>query len=283
MIVPRAKSSHKGDFGHVLVVAGSGGMAGAAVLSSWGALRAGAGLFTACVPDEVSANVSKKLRPEAMILPLKASAGAKKIVDFIKKRKVTSVAAGPGMGDNGRTRRIIRALLKIPGIDVVLDADGINSLACGKKSGFAVPALKKSVSSVVITPHPGEFLRLTGASKKQISGRREYFASKFAAKNGVVCVLKGSGTVVTDGERTFVNTTGNPGMATGGSGDVLSGIIAALTRQVKEPRVLNAAVCGVFIHGLAADIAKKEKTEIALLAGDIAETVPKALKRIKVG
>ena len=279
MILKREKNAHKGDFGHVLIVAGSRGMTGAAVLSGYGALRCGAGLVTVAVPETQQKVIACHIRPEAMTLALPDRGGkfsfaaCKKIIDFIVKRKVTSLVLGPGVGKSPDITKLVKILLTSVRIPVVLDADGLNALS--GSSGF----LGKARPAVIVTPHPGELSRLSGMTVNRINNNRIEAAKKFAFKNKAVCVLKGDRTVVSDGRHNFINSTGNPGMASGGMGDVLSGMIAALISQVKEPKNVNAAVCGVFLHGLAGDFAAKDKTQIGLLAKDLAEKIPQALKK----
>lgn len=283
LIKSRVKNSHKGDYGHALIIAGSRGMPGAAVLSAGGALRCGAGLVTVAVPSGQYGIIAKKLRPEAMILPLAenneggiAASAFLRINEFIEKRKVSSIVIGPGMGAGPDTKRLVLKIISSADMPVVVDADGINALSGAE--GF----LKNSKARLVLTPHPGEFSRLTGRRVKDIQANRAASAAGFASEYGLICVLKGSGTVVTDGKTTFLNTTGNAGMASGGSGDVLSGMICALVKQVKEPSALNAAAAGVFIHGTAGDIAAGKKTMTGMLAGDISEMIPEALRKLKV-
>ena len=277
LILPRKKNSHKGDYGHVLVIAGSKNMTGAAVLCAHGALRSGAGLVTLGTAKSILPLITKKLRPEAMTLPLEEAAGkiiskaADKALDFAKKRKISVMALGPGLGKGREITGFIKKIIHSARIPVILDADGLNALKSGD--------FKKAGADVVVTPHPGEMSRLSGLKAFEIQKARERTAKEFAAETGTTCVLKGSGTVVSDGRKVYVNTTGNPGMAKGGSGDVLTGVIAALISQVREPRPLNAAICGVFLHGLAGDIAAREKTRMGMLPGDISESMPEASRR----
>jgi NAD(P)H-hydrate epimerase len=291
----RKRISHKGDYGHVLVIAGSKGMSGAGVLCALGALRGGAGLVTLAMPKSLLPAVTKKIRPEAMTLLLpetKVGAISEKaftpVLNFIEKRRITAIAAGPGISRGESSKRFVQKLLmrlcriRSPGPEgIVLDADGF--LALSTEDGTSI--LKKTSLPLIVTPHPGEMAKFCGVSTSSVQRDRAECAQKFAKLNGVVCVLKGAGTVVSDGHKTFVNTTGNPGMATGGSGDVLTGLIAALIPQISgfgipNPRLLRAAAAGVFIHGLAGDLARKEKTEIAMIAGDIAEKIPDAINAI---
>ena len=281
LIKPRVKSSHKGDYGHVLVIAGSLGMPGAPVLCAGGALRAGAGLVTVAVPESQYDIVAKKLRPEAMILPLSETSDGRisisafhKISEFAAKRKVTSIVIGPGLGAGADTKKLVLKLISTMALPVVVDADGLSSLV------DAAVFLKSTKAKLILTPHPGEFSRLTSTPINEIQRDRIACAKRFAAENNLVCVLKGSESVVSDGARDFINTTGNPGMASGGSGDVLAGMIGAFTSQVKESKVLNASLAGVYIHGLAGDLAASKKTVIGMIAGDISEAIPEALQKV---
>ena len=277
LILPRKKESHKGDYGHVLVLAGSKNMTGAAVLCTNGALRSGAGLVTLGTAGSVVSLIAKQLRPEAMAFALEEKKGllsykaAQQVLEFVKKKKVSVVAIGPGLGQNSGISKFVKKIISSVSVPVVVDADGLNALK-------AVD-LKKAKAKIIITPHPGEMSRLSGLTIEKIQKSREITALKFARENGVVCVLKGAGSLVTDGKSIFVNITGNPGMAKGGSGDVLTGMIAALVSQVREPLLLNAAVCGAFLHGLAGDIAAKAKTAQSMLAGDISEALPGAFRK----
>ena len=203
------------------------------------------------------------------------------VLKFIERREISAIALGPGLSREPDTGLLVRKLLErlnrmglreLRGI--VLDADGF--LALGRNF------FNKISLQVIVTPHPGEMAKFCGVSTSSVQKSRVPWAQKFARLNGVVCVLKGSGTVISDGAKTFLNPTGNPGMATGGSGDVLTGLIAALVPQLSgNGRILKAAAAGVFIHGLAGDLARKDKTEIGMIAGDIAEKIPAALKSLE--
>jgi NAD(P)H-hydrate epimerase len=274
LIPPRRKDSNKGDYGHVLVLAGSRGMLGAARLCTHAALRAGAGLVTLGIPDSQYAAVAGSLRPEAMTLSLPAVArdAFSTITAFIRQRKITSVVAGPGLGAGEGTYRLVQGLLKEITVPFVLDADGINALTreSGKK-GLEIPSLRRSGTDVIITPHPGEFSRLTGLSVKEIQQDRVAAAKAFAQANDIICVLKGYRTVITDGKDVFVNPTGNPGMATGGTGDALSGIVAGLLAQSVPG--FEAACAGVWFHAEAGCAVGP-----GLIADDLPDALPKVLK-----
>jgi NAD(P)H-hydrate epimerase len=236
---------------------------------------------TAAVPESQQPIIARKVTPEAMTLGLNETKqkmlsirAAGEILQFVKKRKVTSVVLGPGIGTNKETCKFVNNVIKNIEVPLVLDADGLNCLADTGQ------ILKSSRAKIVITPHPGEMSRLTNLPIDEINRNRINIAVKFSKENRVVCILKGHETVITDGKNVFINTTGNPGMATGGSGDVLSGMIAGFFSQVEEPKLLNACLSAVYLHGLAGDMAKKEKGEISMIAGDIIEKIPQAVKKV---
>jgi hydroxyethylthiazole kinase-like uncharacterized protein yjeF len=268
-------------------------MMGAAALSAAGALRSGAGLVTVGVPASEFSSVVRRIRPEAMVLALPAtkdgqlaaSAGSR-ISDFIRQRDITVVAAGPGLSVAPGVLSVLERLLSLTSLPLVLDADALNNL-----EGRSRRLNRGAGWPVVITPHPGEMGRLAGLSTAAVQKDRCGVAVSWARRWDLICVLKGHRTVVTDGRTSYINTTGNPGMATGGSGDVLTGILAGLLAQgVRRlsndaPRERRRAVCleagasAVFLHGMAGDIAARAKTERGLLAMDIAEAFPAALRR----
>ena len=274
----RPEYSHKGDFGHVFILAGSRGMTGAAALCSNAALRSGAGLVTLGMPVSLNNVMSKKLT-EVMTISLAEtkkitlSLRAEKMI--LKKIEISDVVVlGPGLSQYPETQKLInRLILKIKK-PMVLDADALNAISKN------VNALKKIKAGYVITPHMGEMARLTGKGRSYVKNNRINIAKKFSRDYNAVVVLKGAGTIVVEPKgRYCINTTGNPGMATAGSGDVLTGIIAGFLGQGLRP--FNAARFGVYIHGLAGDIAAKDKGEIGLIAGDILENIPYAIKRIQ--
>jgi NAD(P)H-hydrate epimerase len=273
---PRKKDAHKRDFGLALIAAGSRGMSGAAVLCANACARGGAGLTTLAVPEPILGYVLARTYPEIMILPLPAvragtvgERAASAILDYASAKKAGTIAIGPGLGVNAGTSFFVREILQKFSGCVVLDADGINSIE--EKD------LARARSRIIITPHPGEFRRIT---KTPRAGAAPGDAVSFAARNRVICVLKGSGTIVTDGSTVLINPTGNPGMAKGGSGDVLTGLIAAFTGQTKG--LLEAAAAGVYLHGLAGDISARRKTMTAMLPSDIIENLPEAFKRVEL-
>jgi ADP-dependent NAD(P)H-hydrate dehydratase len=271
---PRPRDSNKGRFGSVLVVAGSRGMAGAAALCGAAALRSGAGLVRIATPAEVQPTVAS-FEPSYMTYPLPCDENgliqlttAQPILERLVKT-ASVIAVGPGLGQSDDIRQLVRFLISAAGKPLVIDADGLNALASQTDllSGLSHP--------VIVTPHPGEFARLIGAQIAEVQSDRIGRATRMAAlSESLVVVLKGAGTVVTDGARYYINTTGNPGMATGGTGDVLTGVIAALLAQNLTP--FEAAQIGVFIHGLAGDIARDQNGEIGMIAGDLIDALPDA-------
>ena len=271
---PRPLDSHKGTVGRVLVVSGRRGMSGAAVLCASAVLRGGAGLVRLAVPEGILPIVATA-NPCYTTAPLpqddhgRLSAAA--LPELLELVRGNSVAAlGPGLGQSDDIAAMLVAVLEQTSTPLVLDADALNVLA-GR-----LDALRKHQGPIVLTPHPGEFARLLGCDIPTVQARREELAAQFAATHGVVMVLKGHGTVVTDGRRVYVNTTGNPGMATGGSGDVLGGLIAALLGQKME--TFAATQLGVYLHGLAGDLAREEIGEVSLIASDLLHFLPQAFQ-----
>jgi ADP-dependent NAD(P)H-hydrate dehydratase len=274
----RPVDGHKGMFGRVLVIAGSRGMTGAAVLCGSAALRGGAGLVQMAVPGEVLPTVAAgnpcyltSPFPQDMRGRLSAAA-ADDLVD-IAANWSDVVAVGPGLGRSDAIPRLMAALFQRANRPLVVDADGLNGLA-------RLPAeeWKARRHPAVLTPHPGEFGRLCDQPANAVRDRREELATAYAAERQVILVLKGHRTVVTDGTRVYRNDTGNPGMATGGTGDVLTGLIAALIGQRLDP--FDAAVVGVWAHGRAGDLAAKDVGQAALIATDLLSYLPAALKEV---
>jgi len=272
---PRKPDGHKGTFGHVLVVAGSKGMSGAAVLCGSGALRGGAGLVQVASPADIQAVVAAG-NPCYLTAALPVDVQGQLAEDAIPvilelAGSATALALGPGLGQSGKTAEIVEFVLRQAAIPIVLDADGLNALP---KLPSTVLSLRESPT--VLTPHPGEFARLTKTSTADVQANREKLAIAFAAERKVILVLKGHGTIVTDGKRLYRNTTGNPGMATGGSGDVLTGLIAALIGHGLAP--FEAAQLGVCAHGRAGDLAADELGQSGLIAQDLLAYLPLALR-----
>jgi NAD(P)H-hydrate epimerase len=273
-LAPRPRDAHKGRYGTVLVIAGGRGMAGAAGLCGAATLRSGAGLVRVATTAEVQPVVAS-FEPSYMTYPLPSRDDG--LIDFARSRAILPgliehadvLAVGPGLGQSDDNRELIRYLIAESERPMILDADGLNMLVgqTDLLAGLSRP--------VILTPHPGEFAHLSGRDIPTVQQDRVKHAADLATMSEqLVVVLKGAGTVVTDGRRYFINSTGNPGMATGGSGDVLTGVIAALLAQ-RMP-AFEAAQLGVFVHGLAGDIARDHHGEIGMIAGDIVDSLPDA-------
>jgi len=271
----RPQGAHKGSFGHVFVMAGSAGYTGAAYLASQAAALSGSGLVTLAVGKSLYPIMAGKLT-EVMVRPffetkdLSLSLLAEKELIAFSQR-CNSIVIGPGISRNKETQGLVRNLLA--GLDkpVVLDADGINACA------GAGDAIKNAKAKIVLTPHPGEMAALTGHTVDEIESDRKNIALKYANEYNTVLVLKGYSTVVAaPGQEPYINQTGNPGMATGGTGDVLAGMIASFIGQGIDP--FKAAVLGVYFHGLAGDAAAKEKGVLSLIATDLLQKLPEVLK-----
>lgn len=271
----RRADAHKGDFGHVLVIAGSRGMAGAGCLAAAGALRGGAGLVTVACPQSLYPVCAARLT-EAMGLPLPETAAGGIALGALEPalryaEKCSVVAAGPGLGSEPETAEFVRELAARLDHVLVLDADALSAFA-GRKEEFA-----RRKGPTLITPHPGEMARLIGSTAAQVQLNREGVAAELALQFPAFAVLlKGAGTVVTDGEQFYVNATGNPGMATGGSGDVLAGLAAALVAQRLDH--FAAGALGAYLHGLAGDLAARKCGQVSMIAGDVVEALPAAFE-----
>ncbi|MBL7130622.1 MAG: NAD(P)H-hydrate dehydratase [Candidatus Omnitrophica bacterium] len=280
----RKKDSHKRDFGHVFVVAGSLGMSGAAILAAKAALRCGAGLVTLGVPKSLVSVVSSH-SPEVMTLPLpETEEGTLSKVAFGKTKEFLEEAnvllIGPGLSRNPQTQVLIRKIILESRIQTVIDADGINAwVGFMDKFKVGISCLPLAKSNLrIITPHPGEMARLLDTRAKNIQSKRREIAKNFAEEYNLIVVLKGYQTVVAAPFGfIYVNKTGNCGMSTAGSGDVLDGIISAFLAQGLSS--FEAAKFGVYIHGLAGDLAVKEKTQLGLIASDIIDYIPDAIKK----
>ena len=276
---PRPVDGHKGTFGRVYIVAGSLGMTGAAALVGRAALRAGAGLVRvatakSALPIVAAIEPSYTTQPLAEDTAGRISAKAiNAILDAARENDV--VATGPGLGQSPGLRSIVEALIQKEGLRLIIDGDGMNNLS--KLGNWP----QKRKAHVTLTPHPGEMKRLwSGLFREDMPQDRQEAATRLAARAGVVVALKGVGTVVTDAHRVYVNTTGNPGMATAGSGDVLTGVTAALMGQGLDN--FDAAVLGVYTHGLAGDIAAEELGQISVIATDIIDTLPRAFTQMNL-
>ena len=269
---PRNPDGHKGEYGRVLVVGGSRGMAGAAGLAGMAALRGGAGLVTVACPAEVGAIVAG-FEPSYMTMPLPADSYGR-LTDAalgpIRAMRADVIAFGPGLGRSEALAQLTRDLLVQSPTPIVIDADGLNLLR------NLTHHLTRRTPPTVLTPHVGEFARLSGASIEEIEADRRGHAVGFALRHDVVLVLKGRESVVTDGTRIYVNGTGNPGMATGGSGDVLTGLVAALIAQGLTP--FDAARLAVHVHGSAGDLVGERSSMVSLIARDLVEALPEAFR-----
>ena len=272
----RENNSQKGDYGKVLVIAGSAGMTGAAYLSSQTAVTTGSGLVTLAVPSSLNGAMEAKTT-EVMTVPLsdkngRISAGA---IDEILKRvdKADTVLIGPGLGRCDDVSEVVESVLEYSKVPVIIDADGINAVAENMK------ALSSCTCPVIFTPHTVEMSRLTGLEREYIEDNRLVTAKEFAEENGVTLILKGHHTIVTgqDGEQ-YINITGNSGLATGGSGDVLAGTVASLVSRGINETVASAMA--VYIHGLAGDIAKDKYGIESVTASKVMECIPCALRQI---
>ena len=263
---PRA---HKGDFGKILLLCGSRGFTGAAYLAAMGALRSGAGLVFLGVPESIYAVEAVKLN-EPVVFPLPDRGGklSQEAIPEILERlpQMDAVLVGPGLGQSDGVFQVVKTVLEQAACPVVLDADGINLLSAHKD------ILRGRTAPTILTPHGGEFARLGG----QAGADRQAAAEAMARDLGCSLLLKGHNTVITDGTVTYINPTGNPGMAVGGSGDVLAGIITALLGQGVKP--LEAAACSAWIHGAAGDICAAEIGQYGMLPTDMVAVLPRLLK-----
>ncbi|HIE27492.1 TPA: NAD(P)H-hydrate dehydratase [Candidatus Poribacteria bacterium] len=274
LMPPRPRNSHKGTFGHLFVIAGSVGLTGAAVLASEAALRIGAGMVTLGIPKSLNPIMEEKLT-EVMTIPLPetdsqslALKAKSKIFDFLERTDV--VAIGPGLSRNPQTIELIHQLSAEIKLPKVIDADGLNALSEKRE------LLNQLDSQTILTPHPGEMARLLDCSPGEVESDRIDVAQQFAGKYGLTLVLKGVPTVVASASgEIHINSTGNPGMATAGVGDVLTGVIAGLLAQGLKP--VDAAVLGAYLHGLAGDIAAEKVGKSGLIAGDVLNMLPKTL------
>lgn len=281
-LVERPADAHKGTFGRAFIVGGSRGMSGAAALAGLGALRSGAGLVCVGCPQEIQPVVAS-IEPSYLTVPLpqdaagRLAASARKPIDK-QLESSTALAIGPGLGLSKGIAEIVTGLYVESPIATVLDADALTMLSRSKKI-LSPGAKRKPAAPRILTPHPGEFARLIGTTTEQLATAREELAAEFAHNLGVVVVLKGRHTVITDGARLAVNSTGNSGMATGGTGDVLTGVIVALLAQGMAP--FDAAQLGVHWHGLAGDLAAAEISEPSLIASDLPRYLGRAYQEMR--
>ncbi len=272
----RNRQSHKGTYGKVLIIGGSLGIAGAPALSARAALRSGAGLVRLAIPDTIWQTCCT-IEPCATCIPLPTSE-----TGLIDSRALStlltvihdndSIAIGPGLGTGPEVKRLLENILQSCNQPLVIDADGLNNLS-------ALPDITLPVQTI-LTPHPGEMKRLWKSRfREPLPDDRQAQSVELARKTQTIVVLKGDNTIVSNGEQLYVNQTGNPGMATGGSGDVLTGIIAALLAdQENNHTPFQAAILATYIHGLAGDLAAQNLTQIAMNAGDIVDFLPYAWK-----
>ena len=276
----RPKEAHKGMCGRIYILAGSREMVGAGILASWGALRSGAGLVRLATVKSQQAVVGKRapLEITTQLLPEDKnghiSKGSRNILfKGINNFKADVLAIGPGLGLSSSIRSLVPALLAKAFKPIVLDADGLNA---GGKALCARPE-----TPLVITPHPGELSRLLNVSTQKIQGNRPFYARLAARRFRCICLLKGKNTLVSDGKKVWRNTTGNSGMATGGTGDVLTGMISGLWGQFKFKNMdsaLKSTLLGAYFHGLAGDIASRKKGIVSMIATDLVNCIPDAIK-----
>jgi len=273
LIPKRIKDSNKGTYGRVMIVTGSGGMIGSGCLCASSAMLSGAGLVYVAVPEELSQIYNIKLT-EPIIIKLPSISqslsfrGLDTLMSEVRNKDV--VVIGPGLGRNFTTGRLVEEFVQKCEKPMVIDADGLNLL----KGSMA---LKNAKAPVIITPHPGEMAALCGITVEEVQNNRIQVAIRFSKEYNVNVVLKGSGTIVsTPDGRCFINPTGNPGMATAGTGDVLAGLIGGLLGQGLEPA--DACIAGVYIHGAAGDLAALKKGQHGVIAGDVAEAIPYSIK-----
>lgn len=269
LLPERAADSHKGNYGRILLICGSRGYTGAPALAAMGAMRTGAGLVYLAVPDIIYEIEAMKLT-EPIVLPLPDEYGCIGETAAMEVSKLLcnkdAVLIGPGLGQGKGVFSVVRTVLEEFEGPVVLDADGINVLT------EHMDILRERTCPTILTPHPGEFARIT----LELTGDRVTDACRFAESYHTILLLKGHRTVITDGRTTFINKTGNPGMAVGGTGDVLAGIIVSLLGQGLQP--LEAAACGAWLHGAAGDICAREIGEYGMLPSDMLQVLPRLLK-----
>jgi len=278
-ILPKRKpDTHKGTYGHLAVIAGSRGKGGAAALSSISALRAGTGLVTLALPKCLNVSFEAGI-PEVMTLPLPDTkegtidkSALNTLINFLEGK--SAVLIGPGITTNPSTSSLIKNLVKKISCPMLIDADGLNIIA------DKIELLKDKPFPVIVTPHPGEMARMLNTTSKEIQTNRIEASRKLSAEYGIYVILKGARTIVATPEgEVYINPTGNPGMATAGTGDVLSGIIVGFMAQGLSAR--DSSILGVYLHGLAGDIAAEKLSQTALIASDLIKTFPEAIKKVE--
>ena len=278
----RKGDAHKGSFGHALIVAGSVGKSGAAVLGGRAALRAGAGLVTVATPVDVLPIVAAGM-PEMMTVPLLATeegTASLSNLDYDRFAKIARsksvLAVGPGLSTNHETQQFIRSILQKLSLPTIVDADGLNAFA-----GHTDEFQRRRLELLALTPHPGEMARLADTNTQDVQSRRLEIALDTARRWRVFVILKGFHTILaTPDGRAYVNTTGNAGMATGGTGDVLTGMLAGLTAEFGSDNWQTVLGFGVYLHGLAGDVAAERVGQAPLVASDLIEALPEAYARI---
>lgn len=276
---PRRPDTHKGIYGHLLVVGGSHGKSGAAYLTAMGAMRIGAGLVTLAVPESLYEVVETKTS-EVMTMGLTESSSRTlgpdafdELIGLLTRK--SAIVVGPGLGLSSDTMAFMASMVSETGLPLVIDADGLNSIVNPS-------LLKKARADVVLTPHPGEMARLIKTSTAYVQANRVDSATQLARETGATVVLKGAGTVTASPDgRVYINPTGNPGLASAGTGDVLAGMIGALLAQGYPP--VDASVASVYMHGLAADDIKRTRGEVGLIATDLFEALPEVINRFVGG
>ena len=279
LLQKRKPDSHKGTYGHLLIIGGSAGKGGAAAMAALSALRMGNGLVSLAVPESINSSIETSPL-EIMSIPLpETNEGS---IDIAAKDTLlkslndkSAVLIGPGISTSSETIELLLSIVPELKIPLVIDADGLNCLAKD------LNVFKKVKGRAIITPHPGEMSRLAGKTVKDVQADRIGIALEFASEYDVTVVLKGAGTVIAfpDGNA-FINTTGNPGMATAGTGDVLAGMAAGLLAQKVSPE--DASKTAVYLHGLAGDLASQEKNQVSLIASDLIEAIPSILKNLSI-
>ncbi len=276
-LLQRKAKTHKGDYGHLLILSGCSRYSGAALLCAEAALRSGAGLVTLGVPKSINLALIKTKPREIMTLGLaETKDGTLSLLAFTKiysmLKQTDVLIIGPGLGKNKATYALIRKVIKKCAHPMVIDADALNALNKNLK------ILKSHNGAVILTPHQKEIARLFNLNFGNLLKRRKLIAQKYAKYYNSIIILKGHHSLVANGRRKlYINKTGNPGMATAGSGDVLSGIVGAFLAQGLD--AFSAAKYATYIHGLAGDLAAKDKTQMGLIASDIIQRIPDALKR----
>ncbi|HEX4046203.1 MAG TPA: NAD(P)H-hydrate dehydratase [Elusimicrobiota bacterium] len=290
-LVERGPEDHKGVYGHALVVAGSRGMAGAAILAARSALRSGAGLVTVAVPQGAAPVVAAAV-PSAMTLPLPENPsgafrpdGVERLKAYVKDKRITAFAIGPGLTTHADAARFVLHALSGVAAPAVVDADALNVLAAQEPDGVA-QMLKARKHPCVFTPHPGEMARVLKLKVPEVEAQRAKAVERLAREWGGVALLKGHRTLISSGPRTVVNATGGPALAKGGSGDVLTGLLLGLWTQalasgrVSGDQAFKCAALAAWLHGTAGDLAERELTPWAAFSSDLVDFLPKAFKSL---